>query len=141
MYTSINSLIFSLGPGVPGINRMDGDEIISHNSQLFFIRSVEAGALGLLNFFWTLIMFHSLERPGEGGRNGWMGLILGSHLVNTLLSLLNHNQNSSLCLLSLTIAWIMVLVLAALTGYKFGGSKSSIKTALSRTQPEIAPIH
>jgi len=144
VYTSINSLVFSLQPGVPGINRMDGDEPVAHNSQLFFIRSVEAGALGLLNFFWTLIMFHSLDRPNENGRwlsrNGWLFLILGTHLVNTLLSLLNHNENSSLCLLSLTCAWLMVLLLGTLTGYKFGGSKSSIKAAMNRTQPEIVPI-
>lgn len=139
VYTSINSLVFSLQPGVPGINVMDGDEPVAHNSQLFFIRSVEAGALGLLNFFWTLIMFHSLDRPREG-RNGWLFLILGTHLANTLLSLLNHNENSTLCLLSLTCAWLMVILLGVLTGYKFGGSKSTVKAAMNRTQPEIVPI-
>jgi len=51
VYTSVNSLVYSLQPGVPGINMMGDGEVIAHNSQLFFIRSVEAGALGLLNFF------------------------------------------------------------------------------------------
>lgn len=145
VYTSVNCLVFSLQPGVPGINLMDDGQVIGHSSQLFFIRSVEAGALGLLNFFWTLIMFHSLERDGGDGEgffrsNSWMFLILGTHLTNTLLSLLNHNQNPALCLLSLTVAWLMVLLLGALTGYKFGGSKSSLKSALNRTTTQLEPI-
>lgn len=143
VYTSINSLIFSLQPGVPGINEMDGDEAVAHNSQLFFIRSVEAGALGLLNFFWTLIMFHSLESRAEesGGRAKWMALIIATHLLNTLISLTNHNKNTSLCLLSLSTAWLLVIVLAAITAYKFGGSKSSFKAAVNRTQADISPIN
>lgn len=88
VYTSVNCLVFSLQPGVPGINLMDDGQVIGHSSQLFFIRSVEAGALGLLNFFWTLIMFHSLERDGGDGEgffrsNSWIFLILGTHLTNT----------------------------------------------------------
>lgn len=143
VYTSINSLIFSLQPGVPGINEMDGDEAVAHNSQLFFIRSVEAGALGLLNFFWTLLMFHSLEtRTEETSSTGkWMSLIVGTHLLNTLISLANHNQNSSMCLLSLTTAWLLVIFLAAVTAYKFGGSRSSFKAAVHRTQADISPIN
>lgn len=58
--------------------------------------------------------------------NRWTLLILLSHLLNTLISLLGQKYN----FLSILAAWILVIFISFMTFYQLGGSKSSIQASL-----------
>jgi len=141
VYSSINVLVLSLQPGVPGINAMQESNPVAHSSQLFLTRSLEASATGLLNFFWTLIMFNTLDsqRPANQ-KNRWLGMILFSHLANTAISLLAYSGNRKLAWVSISVAWLLVLVSGASSWYMFGGSKSTLQAAVSNRRTPFQTV-
>ena len=110
VFNSLNLLIYSSGPWVFGI---DGET----SPNLFLYSSLKTSAVSILNFLWTVMLFKSLESTvprvegvdrtvsGDGGSNVvpirnnsgsglsrtnsiWVIIIVGSHFLNTAVSLL-----------------------------------------------------
>merc|ERR1712061_550077 len=98
-FSILNVMFLSLGPGIPGIDgKTPGNPML--------VRSLLTCAVALLNYFWTLILFHTCEERTSGTK--WFLYIIGSHLLNSLISLANYKPE-------LTPISIMASILLVIT--------------------------
>lgn len=151
VFNSVNILVYSLGPAVFGVN---GDT----RPSLMIENSLKTSALSLLNFFWTVMMFKCLEirerelsgrqgsSPAERSTNAnstlcfqsnkWIGIVVATHLMNTLVSLLGQDYAA----LSILVSWILVAFVGYLLAYQMGGSISTFKTAFETRSGHVGLV-
>ncbi|XP_044734224.1 gamma-secretase subunit Aph-1 [Chrysoperla carnea] len=115
-FSLINVLADAVGPGTMGLKS---------GSDLFFITSAATTlSFILLHTFWSVIFFNALDN-----RNGFHLLwVIGSHMFVSCITLVNRSE---LYLLSLTSAYV-ILVLTGLLAYNtVGGTFLSFKRCIT----------
>lgn len=112
-FSLVNILADAIGPGTMGLK--------SGNEMFFLISSAISLSFILLHTFWGVIFFKACDAQN------WLhiGFVTCTHLVASLLTLLNRFQNYSACLVPL----YMIVLITSFVAFKVaGGSYASFKS-------------
>lgn len=120
-FSLVNVLADMVGPGTIGIH---GD------SEYFFIASAFLTlCFVLLHTFWGIIFFNALDKK----KYWFVGIVVGSHMLVSCLSLLNQRSPDSAqyYLGSIIPSYIVMFIMAGIAFYTAGGSLTNLRAAVS----------
>jgi len=161
VFGSANIIVYSLGRAVFGIDGSTSVELILENSlkasalsllnffwTVMMYRCLESSDIRYNNASSR----GDVDRNDDGDddqqtlngprrtfnatTNKWLFLILSTHLINTIISLLGHNY----AILSIITAWCLVIFVGYMVFYQLGGSKSSLKSAWLSGQNNVGLV-
>ncbi|CAH1369530.1 gamma-secretase subunit Aph-1 [Tenebrio molitor] len=115
-FSLINVLADAIGPGTMGLKS---------GNEMFFLTSAATGlCFILLHTFWGVIFFNALDNNNKLH----VGIVIGSHLLASCITLFNHFQVASATIIPL----YFIVLLTGLFAFKIaGGSYASCKSCIT----------
>jgi len=146
VYSSLNVLIFSLGPAVFGVDNKTSPKLTQYTVS-------NACSLSILNYVWTLLIYKGCEIVVNDTNTAsnqnltedsnsttltsfyfnkkfikFFAIAIITHLINTIMSIVFSSSNSFI--ISSISSWTITVILSIYTLSTFGATPSSIKSAI-----------